>query len=214
MSVELNLPESHALTGLRILDCTRRMGGYCGLLLANLGAEVILIEPPGGDAARHEGPFKDDIPNPDGSLSFAAYQTNKRGIVLDLNSDDDRETLRELIRHADVLIEDRPVGFWERLRLGYQDLQMINPALVVTSITGFGATGPYRDFKAPNIVAFAMGGLMNLCGHPERVPLMGPCDIAYRLSSVHAAFGTLIALFERRAARRGGHIDIFIQDVF
>ena len=83
MSVELNQAESHALTGLRILDCTGRMGGYCGLLLANLGAEVILIEPPGGDPARNEGPFKDDIPNPDGSLAFAAYQTNKRGIVLD-----------------------------------------------------------------------------------------------------------------------------------
>src|SRR5688572_27450349 len=138
MSVEVNLPESHALTGLRILDFTSRMGGYCGLLLANLGAEVILIEPPGGDAARREEPFKDDIPNPDGSLSFAAYQTNKRGIVLDLESNPDRETLRDLIRHADVLIEDRPAGFWQRLGLGYQDLQTINPALVLTSITGFG----------------------------------------------------------------------------
>ncbi len=213
MSVELNLPDSHALTGLRILDCTSRMGGYCGLLLANLGAEVILIEPPGGDAARREGPFKDDISNPDGSLSFAAYQTNKRGIVLDLESDHDRETLRDLIRHADVLIEDRPVEFWERRGLSYQDLQMINPALVVTSITGFGSTGPYRDFKAPNIVAFAMGGLMNLCGHPERAPLMGPCDVAHRLSSVHAAFGTLVALFERRASGRGDHIDVSMQDV-
>ena len=86
MSVEFKLPDSHALTGLRILDCTGRVGGYCGLLLANLGAEVILIEPPAGDDARREGPFKDDIPNPDGSLSFAAYQTNKRGIVLDLES--------------------------------------------------------------------------------------------------------------------------------
>lgn len=213
MSVELNQAESHALTGLRILDCTGRVGGYCGLLLANLGAEVILIEPPGGDPARNEGPFKDDIPNPDGSLPFAAYQTNKRGIVLDLESDADRETLRGLIRHADVMVEDRPAGFWQRLGLGYQDLQTINPALVLTSITGFGSTGPYRDFKAPNIVAFAMGGLMNLCGHPERAPLMGPCDIAYRLSSVHAAFGTLIALFERRASGRGDHIDVSMQDV-
>jgi crotonobetainyl-CoA:carnitine CoA-transferase CaiB-like acyl-CoA transferase len=90
---------------------------------------------------------------------------------------------------------------------------MINPALVMTSITGFGSTGPYRDFKAPNIVAFAMGGLMNLCGHPERAPLVGPCDVANRLSSVHAAFGTLVALFERRASGRGDHIDISMQDV-
>src|SRR5687767_838565 len=213
MSDEVSAAAAAALSGLRVLDFTGRMGGYCGLLLANLGAEVILIEPPAGDAARREGPFKDDIPNPDASLPFAAYQTNKRGIVLDLESDADRETLRGLIRHADVMIEDRPAGFWQRLGLGYQDLQTINPALVLTSITGFGSTGPYRDFKAPNIVAFAMGGLMNLCGHPERAPLMGPCDIAYRLSSVHAAFGTLIALFERRTSGRGDHIDISMQDV-
>ena len=213
MPINSNPSESRALAGLRVLDFTSRTGGYCGLLLANLGAEVILIEPPGGDAMRREGPFKDDIPNRDGSISFAAYQTNKRGIVLDLESDDDRARLGGLIGHADVLIEDRPVGFWERLGLGYQNLQAINPALVMTSITGFGSTGPYRDFKAPNIVAFAMGGLMNLCGHPERAPLMGPCDVAYRLGSVHAAFGTLIALFNRRASGRGDHLDISLQDV-
>ena len=213
MPVESNPSESHALTGLRVLDLTGRMGGYCGLLLANLGAEVILIEPPGGDAMRREGPFKDEISNPDGSISFAAYQTNKRGIVLDLESNDDRETLRDLVRNADALIEDCSVGFLEGRGLGYQDLQIINPALVMTSITGFGSTGPYRDFKAPNIVAFAMGGLMNLCGHSERAPLMGPCDVAYRLGSVHAAFGTLVALLDRRASGRGDHIDISLQDV-
>src|SRR5918993_2335148 len=206
MSVELKLPESHALAGLRILDYTGRMGGYCGLLLANLGAEVILIEPPGGDAMRGEGPFKEDTPNPEGSISFAAYHTNKRGIVLDLESEDDRARLRRLLGHADVFIEDRPVAFWQWLGLGYEDLQAINPALVMTSISGFGGTGPYRDFKAPNIVAFAMGGLMNLCGYPERAPLSGPCDVAYHLASVHAAFGILIALYNRRGTGRGEHV--------
>ena len=197
MPVESNPLKSGALAGLRVLDFTSRMGGYCGLLLANLGAEVILIEPPGGEIMRGEGPFKDS-PNPEGSISFAAYHTNKQGIVLDLESENDRARLRHLVGHADVFIEDRPVAFWQRLGLGYEDLQVINPALVMTSISGFGSTGPYRDFKAPNIVAFAMGGLMNLCGHPERAPLSGPCDIAYRLGFVHAAFGTLVALFERR----------------
>ncbi|HEX6175203.1 MAG TPA: CoA transferase [Candidatus Binatia bacterium] len=213
MTVESNPLESGALVGLRVLDFTSRMGGYCGLLLANLGAEVLLIEPPGGDAMRREGPFKEDSLNPEGSISFAAYHTNKRGIVLDLESDGDRASLRRLLGKADVLIEDRPVGFWQRLGLGYQDLQAINPALVMTSISGFGGAGPYRDFKAPNIVAFAMGGLMNLCGHPERAPLSGPCDLAYRLGSVHAAFGTLVALLNRRASGRGDHLDISLQDV-
>src|SRR5918995_607961 len=213
MTVESNPSELGALAGLRVLDFTSRMGGYCGLLLANLGAEVILIEPPGGDAMRGEGPFKEDTPNPEGSISFAAYHTNKRGIVLDLESEDDRARLRRLLGHADVFIEDRPVAFWQWLGLGYEDLQAINPALVMTSIGGFGSMGPYRDFKSPNIVAFAMGGLMSLCGHPERAPLSGPCEIAYRLGSVHAAFGTLVALFQRRASGRGDHIDISMQDV-
>ncbi len=205
--------DAGALSGLRVLDLTGRRGGYCGLLLANLGAEVILIEPPGGDPMRREGPFKDDQPDREQSLSFAAYHTNKRGIVLDLEADEDRERLRALARAADVLVEDRPAGYLDARGLGYRELQAINPALVLTSITGFGQSGPYRDFRAPNIVAFAMGGLMNLCGHPGRAPLVGPCEIAYHLGSVHAAFGTLVALFNRRASARGDHVDVSLQDV-
>jgi len=202
-----------ALTGLRVLDLTGRMGGYGGLLLANLGAEVILVEPPGGDPLRSEGPFKNEEPHRERSISFAAYHSNKRGIVLDLDNDDDQSTLRELARAADVLLEDKPAGYLDGRGLGYSALQSINPGMVMTSITGFGQTGPYRDFKAPNIVAFAMGGLMNLCGHPGRAPLMGPCDVAYHLGSVHAAFGTLVALFNRCASGRGEHIDVSLQDV-
>ena len=189
------------------------MGGYCGLLLANLGAEVILIEPPGGDSMRREGPFKDGSPGPEQSLSFAAYHTNKRGIVLDLNEPEDCRKLRELACTADALIEDQPPGFLDRRDIGYSALRSVNSALVMTSITGFGQSGPYRDFQAPSIVAFAMGGLMNLCGHPGRAPLMGPCDVAYHLGSVHAAFGTLAALFERRRTGVGEHVDVSLQDV-
>ena len=212
MAAEANV-SSGALTGLRVLDLTGRMGGYCGLLLANLGAQVILIEPPGGDPLRRQGPFKDDHFDKEQSLSFAAYHTNKNGIVLDLEIGEHRETLRQLVSHADALIEDKPAGLLERVGLGYGALQSLNPTLVMTSITGFGQAGPYRDFKAPNIVAFAMGGLMNLCGHSGRAPLMGPCDVAYHLGSVHAAFGTLVALFNRRGSGRGDHIDVSLQDV-
>ena len=209
----MKFPPRDALSGLRVLDFTGRMGGYCGLLLANLGAEVILIESPGGDPMRAEGPFKDDLSHPEKSLTFAAYHTNKRGIILDMEEDDDRQTLRDLARQADVLVEDKSPGFLERYGLGYQTLRSINPALVLTSITGFGRSGPYRDFKAPSIVAFAMGGLMNLCGHPGRAPLMGPCDVAYHLGSVHAAFGTLVALFNRRLTGFGEHVEVSLQDV-
>ena len=212
MAAEANV-SSGALTGLRVLDLTGRMGGYCGLLLANLGAQVILIEPPGGDPLRRQGPFRDDHFDNEQSLSFAAYHTNKNGIVLDLEIGEHRATLRQLVSHADALIEDKPAGFLERMGLGYGALQSLNPTLVMTSITGFGQSGPYCDFKALNIVAFAMGGLMNLCGHSGRAPLMGPCDVAYHLGSVHAAFGTLVSLFNRRVSGRGDHIDVSLQDV-
>jgi crotonobetainyl-CoA:carnitine CoA-transferase CaiB-like acyl-CoA transferase len=202
-----------ALTGLRVLDFTGRKGGYCGLLLANLGAEVVLVEPPGGDPLRREGPFKNQTPHEDRSLAFAAYHTNKRGIVLDLAAEADRETARALARNADVLIEDKPAGYLDRIGLGFGALSALNPALVMTSISGFGQTGPYCDFKTSSIVAFAMGGLMNLCGHPGHAPLMGPCDVAYHLGSVHAAFGTLVALFNRRGTGRGDHVDVSLQDV-
>ena len=202
-----------ALAGLRVLDLTGRMGGYCGLLLANLGAEVLLIEPSGGDPMRREGPFKNDMPHGERSLPFAAYHTNKYGTVLDLEDSTGNQSFRELAAHADVVIEDKPYGYLDQLRLGYADLQKLNPALVVTSISGFGRTGPYREFKAPSIVAFAMGGLMNLCGHPGHAPLMGPCDVAYHLGSVHAAFGTLAALINRSTTGCGDHVDISLQDV-
>jgi crotonobetainyl-CoA:carnitine CoA-transferase CaiB-like acyl-CoA transferase len=111
------------------------------------------------------------------------------------------------------MIEDREFGYLENLGLDFDSLRIINPALVLTSITGFGLSGPYREFKAPNIVAFAMGGLMNLCGHSGRAPLVGPSDIGYHLASVHAAFGTLVALYNRRATGRGDHVEISLQDV-
>src|ERR1051325_9760982 len=201
-----------ALNGLRVLDLTGRMGGYCGHLLANLGAEVILIEPPAGDPMRRQGPFKDNLPDSEVRLTFSAYHTNKRGIILDLDSDDGLRLFRELVAHADVLIEDTP-GRTSATQF-YQEIRTINSGLVVTSISGFGLSGPYRDFKAPNIVAFAMGGLMSVCGHRGRAPLVGPCDVAYRLASGPAAFGTLVALYNRRQTGIGDHVDVSIQEVF
>src|SRR5262249_62331325 len=116
-----HLNTSSSLSGLRVLDLTGRMGGYCGLLLANLGAEVILLEPPTGDPMRREGPFKNGIVHPDGSLSFAAYHTNKKGIVLDLETTDGQTKLRTLVANADVLIEDRPLVYLDSIGLGYEE---------------------------------------------------------------------------------------------
>jgi crotonobetainyl-CoA:carnitine CoA-transferase CaiB-like acyl-CoA transferase len=181
--------------------------------LANLGAEVVLVESPDGNPMRREGPFKGDLPHPEESLAFTAYHVNKRGVVVDLEEEVGRQRFRELVRHADVVIEDRQPGDLERMGLGYDALKSINSALVMTSISGFGCAGPYRDFKAANIVAFAMGGLMNLCGHPGRAPLVGPCDIAFQLGSIHAAFGTLVALYNRRSSNQGDHVEVSLQEI-
>src|SRR4029450_1102024 len=113
MPAELN--SSGALSGLRVLDLTGRIGGYCGLLLANLGADVILIEPPAGDPMRREGPFKNDRAHPNGSLSLAGYHTNKKGIVLDLETAEGQTTLRALGGNAGVVMEDRPLGYLDRI---------------------------------------------------------------------------------------------------
>jgi crotonobetainyl-CoA:carnitine CoA-transferase CaiB-like acyl-CoA transferase len=162
MPAELN--SSGALSGLRVLDLTGRMGGYCGLLLANLGADVILIEPPAGDPMRREGPFKNDVVHPDGSLSFAAYHTNKKGIVLDLKTTEGQTKLCALAANSDVLIEDLPLGYLDRIGLGYQALRVIRPSLVMTRSPAWASR--VLIATSHNIVA-AMGGLMNLCGHPN-----------------------------------------------
>src|SRR5262245_4507046 len=213
MTDQPNPPPPTALAGLRILDLTSRTGGFCGKLLANLGADVYLIESPAGDPMRLQGPFKNDVRHPEGSLAFAAYHTNKRGLVLDLETEEGRQSFCRLVGGADVVIEDRAPGYLEKIGLGYDALQAINPALILTSITGFGLSGPYRDFKAPDIVAFAMGGFMAVCGHPGKAPLAGPCEVAYHLGSVHAAFGTLLALFNRRGNGAGDHVEISLHDV-
>src|ERR1043166_7514119 len=126
-----SVQSSRALSGLRVLDLTGRMGGYCGHLLANLGAEVILTEPPGGDPMRAQAPFKNNTPDSEASIAFAAYHANKRGIVLDLQTDVGRREFGELARNADVLIEDKPSTSPKRSIPEYAELQTINPALVM-----------------------------------------------------------------------------------
>ena len=190
--VDVGPADAAALAGLRVLDLTGRRGGYCGKLLANLGAEVVLVEPRGGDPMREQEPF-----------AFVAYHTNKLGIELDLASSNGIRSLRELVRHGDVLIHDRA------LPLSGSQLRRINPRLVSASITGFGESGPYSGFASTNIVSMAMSGLMSTAGFPERPPLQGPGEAAHKMASIHAAFGILVALFNGGAQ----HVEVSEQEV-
>ena len=148
----------------RVLDLCDERGLLAGKILADLGADVIQIEPPGGSSARNVGPFYGDDPHPDKSLFWWAYSANKRSITLDLEQRDGQALLEKLVAEADFLIESFPPGYLEKLSLAYEHLASINPRLVMVSITPFGQDGPYSHYQATDIVGMALGGFMYLTG--------------------------------------------------
>ena len=202
-----------ALEGLRILDLTDREGHLCGRLLADLGAEVIKIEPPQGDPARRAGPFAGDKPGSESSLSFINLNTNKKSVSLDLASKEGRQAYIGLAESADAIIETYAPGLLEAWGLGYEVLKKDNPGLVMVSITGFGLSGPHKDFKAPSIVCSAMGGVMSLCGFPDRPPLAEVQDVPYDLTAAFAAYGLLLALHHREQTGLGQQVEVSCQEV-
>ncbi len=159
-----------ALSGLKVLDLAGPIGVYCTKLLADLGADVIRVEPPRGDAMRELGPFYGDSPDPEKSLYWWHYNTSKRSVTLDIEKPEGRQVFKRLVGWADVVVETFEPGYLDRLGLGYEALRAINPRVVVTSITPFGQTGPYAHFKGPDIVGQAMSGLMSTVGAPDRPP--------------------------------------------
>ena len=199
------------LSSFRVLDLTDEKGFLCGKILADLGADVIKIEKPGGDKARNIGPFYQNIPHPEKSLYWFAYNLNKRGITLDIETRDGQEIFRRLVKKADFVIESFPVGYMDKSGLGYSALSKINPHLVMTSITPFGQTGPYKDYKASDIVGMAMGGLMYVTGTPERSPVRISSPQAYLQASAHAAAATMIAHYYRETTGEGQYVDVSMQ---
>ena len=185
-----------ALEGVRVLDLTSEMGAYCTKLLADLGADVIKIEPPGGDPARN----------------FLYQNTSKRSITLDLEDEADREKLRKLVPTADIVVEDFAPGYLESLDLGYEALRKLREDIIVTSITGFGATGPHRDYLAPDIVGVAMAGIMWLAGDPEDPPNLPYGNQGYFSASAQAAAGTTMALYHRDVTGEGQQVEVSMQE--
>ncbi len=200
-----------ALGHLKALDLAGPEAQSLGRLLADLGADVVLIEPPGGTPGRRYRPRA--ASDPDVSLHFLNYNTNKRSFVLDLEAEAGRRELRALLREADVLIESFRPGYLEGIGLGYSRLSRINPRLVVTSVTPFGSTGPHSGYGGGELVVQAMGGLMYIQGDPDMPPCAAPAEHTYQLACHHAAFATLAALTERRSSGRGQHVDVSVQEV-
>ena len=204
-----------ALSDLTVLDLCDEKGQYMGKLMGDMGARVIKIEPPGGDPARSIRPFRNDVPDPNQSLHFWAFNTAKEGVTLDIEQPEGREVLKKLVARADVLLESFDPGYMDSLGLGYSDLSAVNPELVMTSLTAFGQDGPYRDYKTSDLVAMAMGGVMHSCGYddlPGAPPIRPSGGHGYIISCNYATIGTLMALNWRDMTGEGQHVDASIHE--
>ena len=198
------------LDGFRALDLTDETGFICGKILATMGVETVKVEKPGGDPNRRIPPY---YRNKDTSLYWLAYNTDKRSITLNLETDQGRELFRRLVEKVDFVLESFTPGYLDNLELGYDDLCRINPGIIMTSITPFGQKGPYAQYKGCELIASAMSGVMLTNGDPDRPPLReGPDSIYYR-SNAAAALGTVMAHFHRRITGEGQQVDVSLQEV-
>lgn len=204
------------LHGIRVVECGHMVGAaYATKLMADLGAEVIKAEEPGGDDARRRGPYPGNIPHPEKSGLFLYLNTNKLGVTLDLQHDRGRELFRGLVQEADLLVHNYPPPHMAARGLDYEALHKLNPGLVMTSISPFGQTGPNRDCHAHDLTMWSAGGIVYLSGASGREdlpPLKAFGQQAGLQAGVNAAVGSLGALFRRFTSGRGQHIDVSVQE--
>ena len=204
-------PAQHLLSPYRVLDLTDQRGLLCGKILADLGADVVQVEPPGGSTARKLGPFYQDQPDPEKSLYWWSYAANKRGITLDLESDKGKELLLRLVETAHFVIESADLGYMDGLGLGYHRLAEVNPGLVMVSITPFGQDGPYANYNAPDIVGTALGGFMWLTGDADRPPVRVSSPHFYLHGAAAGATGAMLAHTHRALTGVGQRVDVSCQ---
>ena len=201
------------LSGVRVLELGEGISApYCGKILANLGAEVIKVEPPRGDVARLMGPFPGDKPHPEKSGVFLALNTNKYGVTLDFETSEGAETFRRLARSSDILIESVPTGRLDERHLGYDALVEDNTALIMTSLSPFGTWGPYAAYKLSDLTLFQMSGqahsLLGPVPDPDgQPPIRAGGHQAELVAGMSAATATLMALFRRHITGGGCHIE-------
>lgn len=197
-----------ALSVYRVLDMADEKGSYCTRMLADLGADVLKIEKPAGDSTRSIPPFAGDMPHPEKSLYFLSRHANKRGITLNLEVQDGRNVFKELVKKADVLVETYPPGYLGGLGLDYENLKQLNPGLIMASITEFGQTGPYKDWKGSEIVQYALSTTMVTSGFQDGAPINLPGTPAYDSASLIAAISIMTALYVKGSTGQGHYIDV------
>ncbi len=198
------------LAGVRVIEWGSLVSApFCGKVLGELGADVIKIEPPGGgDDGRTRGPFPGGVPHPEQSGLFLFANLNKRGITLNPESGEGRDILDRLLATADIFVENQPLSLIEEMGLDYESLRVTFPGLVVTTISPYGRTGPYRAYRGTDLTANAMSGLSFGTGHPHREPLTTPLRQASYLAGVGAAFASIVALLGRDLTGRGQAVDV------
>ena len=197
----------------RVLDLTDGQGVFCTKLLADYGADVVKVEPPTGDQGRAKGPFANDDPQIESSLYFLFYNTNKRSIPLDLAMEQGRDIFKRLAAQADVVVESLPVGHMKSLGLDYQALQAANPGLVMASISPFGQTGPWKNFKSADLTPMAASGYMQITGDPDQPPVRLGNEHSHFPGAQYAAVAILAALYHRdMLSGEGQYIDVSLQE--
>ncbi len=203
-----------ALKSLRVLDLTSNVAGpFCTKLLADWGAEVIKVEPPGvGDCSRRQGPYPEDIPHPEQGGLFFYLNSNKKSVTLNLPDSAGQQLCRGLAQACDVMVEDLPPGSPAATGLGFDTLHSLNPSLVMTSITPFGHGGPREDWRAEDITLCALSGLMAITGEADLEPLKLPGSQMLFQAGLHAATATMAAVLARDMTGCGQHVDISIYE--
>jgi len=200
-----------ALAPYRVLDLTTEPGWLGGRILADLGADVIKVEPPGGDPGRRRGPFLDDTPGDDTGLRWLFQNRGKRSMVVDLDSQEGQRQVRALAATADILLECFPPGWMAQRGIGYPQLAEVNPRLVYTAVTPFGQDGPFADYQGSDLVLAAMGGQAYLTGDPDRPPVRPSVPQFEMHGAAEAAVHSLIALYHAVETGQGQFVDVSSQ---
>ncbi|MBI2909557.1 MAG: CoA transferase [Chloroflexi bacterium] len=199
---------SVCLEGVRVLELSRYQAGpRCAMLLRDLGAEVIKVEAVGGEDLRQRGPFVDGV-----GIPFSQHNRGKKSITLNTRSARGKDLFRELVERSDLVIENFRPGIMDKMGLGYESLNKLNPRIVLVSISGFGQYGPYRDRPAYDPVAQAMSGLAHLIGESQGKPMLSGSTIIDRSTAFLAAVGALGALFHAQRTGQGQHVDVSLLD--
>ena len=201
-----------ALHGLRVLNLSDDKGQFGTKLMADMGADVLKIEPPGGDPVRRLGPFYHDQDELEKSLYWFMLNTSKRSLTLDITTARGAELFKRLVATADFVVESFPPGTLERLGLGYETLTRVRPDVILTSITNYGQSGPYREYLATDLDALAMGGILYLCGDPDRPPTRVSVPQAPIYAGLHAYIGSLLAHYHRLESGVGQWVDVSMQE--